>query len=120
MVCIKKLFWKSQYTNDECPPHDFEIISISDNYFKHYYTDVWKYYYNIEKEDDYTRHKVAVHFRKAKQMVCVKCGKCIDEVKIAKQRIKEQGEEKKKAAEARKRRRLLAKKMWEDGCKNGD
>jgi len=110
MNILHKIFkTKNRKIDDSYCNHDWEIIG---------YGKVYRYFRSCIEEYEYYLEYFLVNdceFAKpAKKMVCIKCGKCVDEEIVWKKRYLIQELNKEIKRKEKEKRKKLAEKMWEN------
>lgn len=118
---LNKLFhkWLKKEKEKEKCKHNWVIVEISDEYWVNYDYGNNKGYkkYKI-KYMHFSPYFNALNYYNVTNSVCTLCGECDPGIQKAKDWIKKEEKEAKKAKKDLCREKVLAKQLWEDGCKN--
>ncbi len=92
--------------------HNWITVEVSEEYFR--YSD--RYTLKYTKVPHLVCHAFMMYSR-AKNLVCTRCGECYPGIQIAKDWIKNEKKQEKELKKKKRREKILAKQLWEDGCK---
>jgi hypothetical protein len=126
MKWYKRLFYyirKNKLPEPECK-HDWYTPDAPPEYYKYTRNSTWldKYitadrFKEIEQEDRSSRrYNCRWDYSATKKKVCLNCGECYDEDKIAAQWIDANNLKKKIAKQEAEKRHEIGERMWKDKC----